>query len=266
MDFVYALAPIEDMTNNSFRQLAHKHGADLTFTEMVMFEALGKNNKASLSRIKIANRVPTIIQLIGLNEYYLEKFLSRFAPEPGFKGFNLNLGCPAPKVIEHGMGCAMIKRVGKVGRLAKIIKKRGFRVSLKLRLGLNQAEKERKVYLNLIRGVGADFYIVHARHGQEHYDKNPDWPALIACCKTGRTIIANGDIKTKADVALLKSYGVAGVMIGRAAIQNPAIFDELKGKRGASIAQLRKEYLELAKQDTTLTYSKNILKHMREKE
>ncbi len=264
MEFIYALAPIEDMTNESFRLLAYRHGADLTFTEMTMFEALAKNNKSSLSRIRIIEGVPTVLQLIGLSEYYLKKFLSRFTPEPGFLGFNLNLGCPFPGVVRHGMGCAMVKRVTKVRKLTRIIRKHGYRVSLKLRLGANQYEKEKKVYLNTIRGVPADYYIVHARHGGERYNKKADWAVFKECCSTGKPIIANGDIKTKQDVELLKSYGIAGVMIGRAAIANPAIFDELKGQPAVSIAQLRKEYLEIAKQDSTIRYSKNILKHMRE--
>ena len=263
MDFTYALAPIEDMTNENFRLLAFRHGADITFTEMTMFEALAKNNKPARSRLNIKGEVPTVFQIIGLNEYYLKKFLSKFVPEPGFLGFNLNLGCPATNVVSHGMGCAMVKRVAKVGKLTKIIRTRGFRVNLKLRLGANRYEKEKKAYLNIIRGVSADYYIVHGRHGGEEYSKPADWSVFEECCKTGKKIIANGDIKTKKDVDLLKSYGVVGVMIGRAAIANPAIFDKLKGKKIPTIAQLRKEYLLLSKDDKTIRYSKNILKLMK---
>jgi tRNA-dihydrouridine synthase B len=264
MKFIYALAPIEDMTNDSFRTLAHNHGADVTFSEMVLFESLAKKNKSSLTRIKITNNVPTVIQILGLSEYYLKKFLSQFEPEPGFLGFNLNLGCPAPGVVNYGMGCSMIKRVAKVKKLTEIIKKRGFRVNLKLRLGANAFEKEKKVYINLIKGVSVDYYIIHARHGKESYNTPPDWSVFKECCNLRKKIIANGNIKTKKDVELLKSYGVSGVMIGRAAITNPGIFNELKGNPKVPISQLRKEYLELSKNDPSIRHSKNILKHMRE--
>jgi tRNA-dihydrouridine synthase len=262
MDFIYALAPMEDITNDSFRLLAHRHGADLTFTEMTMFEALARGNKPSSARINITDNVPTAVQLIGLSEYYLKKFLSKFTPTPGFMGFNLNLGCPWPGVTSHGMGCAMAKRVAKVKKLVQIFRERKFRVSIKLRLGMNQYEKEQKVYLNLILGVSADFFVLHARTGKQKYSDKPDWSVFPEVCRTGKTIIANGDVKTREDVEILKSCGVKGVMIGRAAIANPGIFQALKGGIAPSIAELRKEYLEISKRDDTLRYSKNVLKHM----
>jgi tRNA-dihydrouridine synthase B len=264
MDFIYALAPMEDITNDSFRLLAHMHGADLTFTEMAMFEALARDNKPSGARIRITDNVPTVIQLIGLNEYYLKKFLSKFVPSPGFMGFNLNLGCPWPGVTSHGMGCAMAKRVAKVKKLVQIFRERKFPISIKLRLGMNIFEKEQKVYLNLIRGVSADYFVLHARTGKQNYEDKPDWSVFPEVCRTGKTIIANGDVKTREDVELLKSYGVKGVMIGRAAIANPAIFQSLKGQPAPGIAELKREYLEISKRDDTIRYSKNVLKHMQD--
>jgi len=261
MDFIYALAPMEKFTNDSFRFLAHKHGADLTFTEMVMFDALAKNNKTSLERIKITNNVPTEIQIAGLNENHLRKFLENFTPEPGFSGFCLNIGCPSPKLINHGMGCAMIRRVSKVERLVRIIKAKGFRASVKLRLGANRYEFEKRVYINLIKGVSADYFIVHARHGKQSLDEPSNWSAFKKCCKTGKTIIANGDIKTLHNVELLREFGVSGVMIGRAAIRNPAIFDKLKG--ATKIPKLKSEYLEISKDDKNKIYRKNVLKFLK---
>ena len=260
MEFIYALAPMENITNDSFRTLTHKYGADVTFTEMVMIKALSNNNKSSLSRIKITNNVPTIIQLVGLNENQLEKFLEKFTPEPGFLGFDLNIGCPAASVVNHGMGCAMIKRVSKVAKLVLLVKDKGYKISVKMRLGANKFEKDKKAYLNLIKRVPADYFIVHARHGKETFNEPADWSIFRECCQTGKNIIANGDIKTKEDVAQLTSYGVKGVMIGRAAIKNPAIFDILKGKEVPHIAEIRKELKELIEDKTV---AKNILRQMK---
>jgi len=226
MKMQYMLAPIEDITTASFRTKCFENGVDLTFTPMARFSALARNSKASLERIKLVDDTPTMIQLIGTKEAELLKFLSKFKANKGFKGFNLNLGCPSSNYVSQGAGCAMIKRISKVKKLVSILK--DYPVSIKLRLGLNKFEKEKKVYLNLINSIDVDFFIVHARHGSESYDDKADWDVFPKCVDTGRKIVANGDIKTKKDVSLLKSYGCYGVMIGRAAIENPRIFSLLK--------------------------------------
>ena len=100
--FWYMLAPLEDMTDTSFRTLCHKYGADLTFTELVRFESLAKNNKPSWQRITLTDETPTVILLIGAKEYFLKKFLKMFEPQKGFQGFDLNLGCPAPNFVNNG--------------------------------------------------------------------------------------------------------------------------------------------------------------------
>lgn len=259
MKFSYMLAPMEGFTDNSFRTLCYKYGADATFTEMARFESLAKKNKSTLEKIKINNKTPTVIQLIGYDEMLLKKFLDVYEPEEGFLGFNFNLGCPAPMFINHGMGCAMMKRINKVKRLVDITRERNYQCNIKLRLGMNEFEKEKKVYLNLINAVDADYFVVHAKHGKETYDDVADWSVFEECCRTGKKIIANGDIKTRADVEALKEFGVNGVMIGREATKNPAVFNQLKGLKVPDLNEIRKEYLKIADNEK---YKKNILKYL----
>jgi len=261
--FYYMLAPLEDMTDSCFRTLCYRHGADLAFTELVYIEGLARNNQCTWSRIKLYDDTPTVIQIIGEREPSLKKFLSRFEPQNGFMGFNLNLGCPAPAAVHNGAGCAMIKRIAKTNKIIDIIKKKGYTVNIKLRLGLNQFEKDKKVYLNLIKNTNADFYVVHARHGNQTYKDKADWSIFPECAKTGKNIIANGDIKTKEDAETMKSFGCKGVMIGRQAIKNPTIFAQLKGLAVPSKEELEREYKELFKQrDPPLKYMKNVFKHI----
>lgn len=251
--FYYMLAPIERLTDSSFRTICH--GADLTFTEPVRMGALAIKNASALSRIKFYDNTPTAIQIIGQQEPALKKFLASFSPEKNFKGFNLNLGCPAPDVVEQGLGCALIKRVSKTKRLVNIIKDHGYSASIKMRLGLNKFEKDKKAYLNLIRNVDADFFVVHARHGKQTYKDKADWKVFRECVKTGKNIIANGDINTKEDVEKLKYC--KGIMIGRAATINPLIFAELKGLKAPSLDEIKEEYLRLKKERNAS--SKNML-------
>ena len=227
-DFEIMLAPLEEYSNAPFRLRCYENGADSTFTEMARVSGLVRNNKSTVKRIQMPDNIPTYIQIIGGNETELKKFLDKFTPEPGFLGFNLNLGCPSPDMIKLGLGSALIKRITKVNKIVAAIRSYGYPVSLKLRLGMNKYEKERKNYLNLIREVDADFFIVHARHGKEN-NKNPaDFSVYKECVATGKIIIANGDISTKEQIDSLKSIGVRGVMIGRAAIEDQTIFKKLK--------------------------------------
>ncbi|MDP1728971.1 MAG: tRNA-dihydrouridine synthase family protein [archaeon] len=261
--FQYMLAPLEDFTDNAFRTLGYRHGADLTFTELLRIEALANNIETTWSRIEKKDNTPTIIQLLGSSEKYLEKFLERFKPFEGFRGFNLNLGCPDPQTVSLGQGCAMVKKVALVKNLVNMIKGKGYSCSIKMRLGKNIYDKQKKVYLNLIKEVDADFFIVHARHGKEGYDKKPDYSIFKECCDTGKIIIANGDIDSKEKVEILKSFGVGGVMIGRSAINNPQIFNFLKGNKLVSSEEIKKEYAELAeKYDAPFRYRKNIIKRL----
>src|SRR3989344_2185320 len=244
--FTFMLAPIEDMTSNAFRSSCHKYGADLTFTEVVRFGSLAKNNKTTWQRIFLKDNTPTVVQLIGHKDIFLKKFLGMFEKQLGFDGFNLNLGCPAPNFVNHGVGCAMIKRVSKTKKLVNIIKEKGFPVSVKIRLGLNKYEKEKKAYLNLIDAVDADFFVVHARHGQQTYAEPADFSVYEECVKTGKTIIANGDIKTKEQIDFLKGVGVRGAMIGRTAVNDPTIFARLKGIKHISKEEMIAEFNNLS--------------------
>jgi tRNA-dihydrouridine synthase B len=227
-DFQLMFAPMELQSTPPLRKKCFEAGADVTFTEMARVSALVRKNKSTVDRLDIPEPIPTYIQLSCNKENELDRFLSTFKPQEGFLGFNLNLGCPSPDLIKRGLGCALIKRTAKVQKMLDVIRKYGYSASLKLRLGMNGFEKENKVYLNLISGTDADFYIVHARHGKER-DKNPsDFSVYKGCVETGKVIIANGDVATKAQVDELKAIGVKGVMIGRAAVANPEIFKDLK--------------------------------------
>jgi tRNA-dihydrouridine synthase B len=222
------LAPMEGVTDNAFRTLYYKNGADLTFTEMARVDNLAKLKNGELEKISITNSTPTQIQLAGAKISEYEKFLASFKVTEGFRGFNLNLGCPSPAFIRQGLGAAMIKRTSRVNDIVKLIGKFGFECSIKLRLGLNEYEKGKGIYLNLIESVGASFFVVHARTAKQT-ERNPaDFSVYAKCVDTGKQIVANGDIKTKKQVEELEKIGLSGAMIARAAIDNPKIFNELK--------------------------------------
>ena len=258
MKFQYMLAPMEKVVDASFRTICHKYGADLTFTELVRFEQLAKGNNSAVKRIKLYDTTPTFIQIMGKREEKIEQFLDNFEPSKGFLGFNFNLGCPSQNYTNQGVGCAMIKRPTKTSRLVNIVRDYGYRINLKMRLGMTRQEKEDKLFIKLIEKVDADFFVVHARYRSESYRKEPDWTALEVCVATGKSIIANGNIETIKHVEHMRGIGCVGVMIGRPALINPLIFGELKGINLPTLDEVWKEYLELAK-TREMNYSKRLL-------
>jgi len=261
--FLYFLAPLEDNSNNALRTLCFNHGADYTFTEMTRLQGLIQNNKETLSKITFHDSTPTIIQLLAGNEKSLDTFLKNFKPKKGFSGFNLNLGCPSPDVIKLGLGCAFVKRVAKTQKLIDVFRKYNYPISVKLRIGMNLKEKQKKVYLNLIKNTFPDFFIVHSRHGKQKYIEPADFSIYEDCVKTGKIIVANGDIAKKEQINYLKSIGIKGAMIGRAAVWNPSIFNILKGKKFSNIESIKEEYIDLAnKFKNKERYKNNVLKRL----
>ena len=233
------LAPLEGYTDSVLRTLCFRHGADLTFTEMAHVESFLRGNKQALEKIEVRDQTPVQIQLLTGKEEHLESFLGGFEPFSGFEGFNLNLSCPSPDVIRRGKGAAMIKRAAKTGRLVSIIHGHGFKASLKIRLGTNAFEKAQKIYLNSLGGVDADLFIVHAKTASQESVEEDDYSVYPECVEAahGAPVIANGGIDSAEKVRLLRGMGVAGVMIGRAALANPAIFDALRNELGLNEPQ-----------------------------
>jgi tRNA-dihydrouridine synthase B len=236
------LAPMENYTDIAFRTLCFNHGCDLTFTEFASTEGLVNNIAETWELIKLNNSTPTVIQLLVGNEEKLGLFLKKFTPLEGFKGFNFNFGCPDPEIVKSGRGCAMVKKIQKANRLISMVRKYNYPISIKMRLGENTLEKEKKVYLNLIKETNPDFFIVHARSGEDSYEDIADYSVFKECVNTGKEIIANGDIDSIEKVRELKKMGVRGVMIGRSAVTNPAIFDFFKGNKIPSFEELKGEY------------------------
>ena len=239
------LAPLEDYTGPAMRKLCFDNGADLTFTEMTRVEGIARNNKATLSKIEIKDATPVQIQLLPGNEEQLQKYVEEFEPFQGFCGFNLNLCCPSKNIIQFGRGGAMVRRVEKTNKLVEIIKKQNYPVSIKLSLGVTNVEKEYKVYLQNILGTNADEYIIQTKTSVQKSGEEYDNSVLEECVDTGKTIIANGGIDTVDKMNKIKKIGCSGVMVGRGAILNPAIFNELKGKKTKSVSELAIDYKEL---------------------
>lgn len=260
------LAPLESVSDCAFRTLCFRHGADLTFTEMIRCDSLIRDNKSTQNMLDLFSEASTGIQLLVVKPASAQKFVTQFpffpfnrAPEQ----INLNCGCPSPDVIRQGGGAALVKRIQRLQELVDIFRKLSLPVTLKIRLGLNAYEEKNKVYLNLLKSVDADAFIIHARHARQSSSEPANWRVFEECISTEKHIVPNGDITEREHIAHFKQLGVKEVMIGRAAVQNPSVFSYLKGAEKKSVDSLQHEYLQLCAQYPSIPkYKENVLAYL----
>ena len=241
------LAPMEGVTDCAFRTLCYKYGADLTFTPMARVDSILRNKNEARKIFDLNNSTPTAIQLMLVKLESAKEFVKDFDSfNINPKIIDINAGCPSPEIIKSGGGAALMKRVTRVQELVTELKKLELPVSVKLRLGLSEYEAGKKTYLNLIKNVDADYFIVHARHAKQESDEEPDWKIFEDCVRTGKRIVANGGISKREDLKLFEYLGIKEVMIGTAALRNPSVFRHFKGQDFEKMEKIKYDYLRLA--------------------
>lgn len=242
----FLLAPLESVSDCAFRRLCWDRGASLTWTEMIRARGLVRNNKSTLDLIDTFDpEVLTGVQLMAANERELSEALEKLEkPVPHFKNIraiDLNFGCPSPEVIKIGAGPALLKRRGKLEvifqTLAAWKKSTSLpigAVGVKIRLGLNRAEMDQKVYLPIVELANEhlDYLVIHARHARQDSKEAPTWSAIAeARARATIPIIGNGDVFSREDwERLQRETGASGALIARGAIKSPWVFRGLRGE------------------------------------
>ena len=229
------LAPMAGFTDHAMRAQCHAMGATYTVTEMVSVKAVCYGDKKTplLSRVYPEDG-PCAVQLFGREEAYLAEAARRLAA--GVAGgvppiaFDINMGCPVPKVAGNGEGSALMKEPALVERLvAAVAQATPLPVTVKIRAGWDAAHINAVEVARAAEAGGAAAVFVHPRTRTAMYSGHSDWQ-VIADVKAALTIpvIGNGDI-TDADsaLAMLHQTGCDGLMIGRAAVGNPFIFRQI---------------------------------------
>ncbi|MDR3086174.1 MAG: tRNA dihydrouridine synthase DusB [Christensenellaceae bacterium] len=230
------LAPMAGVTDAPFRALCAKQGADFTVTEMISAKgvALGPQNReevALLSRVTPGERA--FLQLFGSEERFLVESALRLEGGP-YLGLDLNLGCPAPKIVSNGDGSALLRDLPKaqklVEALAKALKKP---LSVKMRLGWDAQSRNYLEAASRFEDAGAAFLTLHARTRSQFYGERADWAAIgETAAKLRIPVVGNGDVRTPEDAeTMLRETGCHAVMIGRGAMGNPWLFAQIKRAR-----------------------------------
>lgn len=232
-DFPLLLAPMEDVSDPPFRYVCKKHGADLMYSEFISSEGLIRDAIKSRQKLDFFEyERPFGIQIFGGDEEAMAlsaKIIDTTNPDL----VDINFGCPVKKVVCKGAGAAVLKDVDLMVRLTSaVVRSTSLPVTVKTRLGWDDQTKNIEDVAERLQDAGIKALTVHGRTRSQLYKGDADW-TLIAKVKNNPRIhipiFGNGDIDSPEKALEYKNrYGVDGIMLGRAAIGYPWIFDEIK--------------------------------------
>ena len=232
-EFPLLLAPMEDVSDPPFRALCKRHGADLMYTEFISSEGLIRQAAKGLKKLDIFEyERPVGIQLFGGQEEAMEE-AARIAEAAGPDLIDINYGCPVHKVVNKGAGACLLTDVDKMVRLtAAVVKAVKLPVTVKTRLGWDDRTKNIRDVALRLQDVGIQALTIHGRTRAQLYKGPADWTLIGEVKNDPRIhmpIFGNGDIDSPEKAKEYQArYGVDGVMIGRASIGHPWIFNEIK--------------------------------------
>ncbi len=227
------LAPMAEITDRPFRDMARKHGAGLTFTQMISARGVVKSEFRTMRKVAFArSELPIGVQILGCEPDCIGesvKEISKYKPSV----IDLNAGCPVRKVTKLGFGVALLDEPKKLGEIVAAMKRNsdGIPISVKLRLG-NKKDTINEIAA-VIEGAGADYIVLHPKLGTQSSFEKPDWSRIAELkSRIKIPVVGNGFVFTAEDaIEMKKQTGCDGVMISRGAIGNPFIFSRYEKLR-----------------------------------
>lgn len=223
------LAPMAGITDRPFRVVCEEFGPGLVCTEMVSSKGLFYDDKKTdlLLNMKDEKR-PVAVQIFGNDVEamkYAAKYVSEFADI-----IDINMGCPAPKVVKNGDGSKLLLNLPLVEEIVtEVVKVSKVPVTVKMRKGWDSEHVVAVEAAKIIERAGASAITIHGRTRDEFYSGEADWDIIKKVKQSVNIpVIGNGDVKSKEDaLKMFETTGVDGIMIGRAALGNPWIFNEI---------------------------------------
>lgn len=228
------LAPMEDVTDRSFRLICKEQGADMTYSEFVSADALIRNIAATTRKLAIdpAER-PTAIQIYGREVGPMVE-AAKIVEETAHPDIiDINFGCPVKKVAGKGAGAGMLRDIPRMLEITSaVVRAVNIPVTVKTRLGWDHNSKIIVDLAEQLQDCGIQALTVHGRTRSQMYTGEADWEMIARVKENPRLtipLIGNGDIRTPSQIRdAFGRYGVDGVMVGRASIGAPWIFRPLK--------------------------------------
>ncbi|WP_183747399.1 tRNA dihydrouridine synthase DusB [Rhizobium sp. BK196] len=227
------LAPMSGVTDMPFRQLAWRHGAGLVVTEMVASRELVNDTAESWSRLRAAGFRPHMVQLAGREAYWMAE-AAKIAADHGADIIDINMGCPAKKVIGGYSGSALMRDPDHALELVEAtVKAVDIPVTLKMRLGWDENSINAPHIAMRAEEAGVKLITIHGRTRMQFYTGRADWDAIrLVRDVISVPLIANGDVETAEDAQeILRRSGADAVMIGRGSQGRPWHAGVLAGAR-----------------------------------
>ena len=224
---------MEDVSDPPFRAVCKLNGADLLYTEFISSEGLIRDAIKSRQKLDIFDEErPVGIQIFGGDEDAMA-MSARIVDATNPELVDINFGCPVKKVVTKGAGAAVLKDIELMVRLTKaVVRSTSKPVTVKTRLGWDEDSKNIEEVAERLQDAGIAALSIHGRTRAQMYKGEADWTLIAAVKNNPRInipIFGNGDIDTAHKAWEYKNrYGVDGLMIGRAAIGYPWIFNEIK--------------------------------------
>ncbi len=231
----FILAPMSGKTNLPFRLIIKKMGAALVHTEMISSEGLIRGQKKTLEYLESDPKErPVAVQLFGTDPESMAKS-AQIVEQKGLDIVDLNMGCPAKKILKNGAGAALMRNSQRVADIVSSVRKNTKApITVKIRSGWSPTEENYLHIARIIEDCGADAITIHPRYTKQGFSGKADWQ-IIKNIKDAVNIpvIGSGDVTDVHDAISMKDLtGCDGVMIGRETLRNPWIFKQILQVQG----------------------------------
>lgn len=224
-----ALAPMAGVTDLAFRQICREHGAALTVTEMVSTKALCYQDRKTPRLLALGeDEHPAAAQVFGHEPETMAEGAKIARAVSGCDIIDINMGCPAPKIVNNGDGSALMRDPALAARVIEAVAKAvDVPVTVKFRKGWDEKSVNCVEFARMAEAAGAAAITIHGRTRAQQYSGKADWDAIRAVKQAvSIPVFANGDVAEPADaVRILEYTGADAVMIGRGALGDPWIFE-----------------------------------------
>ena len=227
------LAPMEDITDPSFRFMCKKSGADVMYTEFISSDGLIRDGKKSVRKLEILDyERPMGIQLYG---HSIDSMVdaTRRAVEANPEIIDINYGCPVRKIANRGAGAGMLANIPLMMEMTRaIVDASPLPVTVKTRLGWDESNRNIVDIAEQLQDQGISALTIHGRTRAQMYSGTADWTLIGKVKNNPRMripVIGNGDITNPVEAKeVFGRYGVDGIMIGRAAVGKPWLFGHIR--------------------------------------
>lgn len=255
------LAPMAGVADAAFRQLCYELGAGLTYTEMVSVSALLHNNRKTQELLKVYDKTKTAVQIFGHKPDDFVKVIKSGILDD-FAFIDINMGCPAPKIVKNGDGSALLKNINLAEAIIRsCVEATNKPITVKFRIGFDENENIAVEFAKMCQKAGAKAICVHGRTRAQFYSGTVDYETIKKVKKAvDIPVIGNGDIVDIGTYNKMLQTEVDAVMIGRGALGNPEIFSILTGGQHREKINIITRHIQILKKHNAI--SPEIKKHI----